>query len=46
MARLKTLEEIEHIFNVSRERICQIEVKAIRKLRHPDLNTVLKEYRH
>ncbi len=42
--RMKTLEEIGQIFDTTRERICQIEAKALRKLRHPDRNTVLKEY--
>ena len=32
---IKTLEEIGQIFSVTRERVRQIEAKAIRKLRHP-----------
>ena len=42
--RMKTLEEIRQIFDVTRERIRQIEAKALRKLRHPNRNGVLKEY--
>jgi RNA polymerase primary sigma factor len=42
--RMKTLEEIGQIFDVTRERIRQIEAKALRKLRHPNRNSVLKEY--
>lgn len=42
--RMKTLEEIGQIFQVTRERIRQIEAKALRKLRHPNRNSVLKEY--
>jgi RNA polymerase primary sigma factor len=39
-----TLEEVGREFNVTRERIRQIEAKALRKLRHPNRNSVLKEY--
>ena len=42
--RMKTREEIGQIFDVTRERIRQIEAKALRKLRHPNRNGVLKEY--
>ncbi len=39
-----TLEEVGLQFSVTRERIRQIEAKALRKLRHPNRNGVLKEY--
>ncbi len=42
--RMKTLEEIGQIFKATRERIRQIEAKALRKLRHPNRNSILKEY--
>lgn len=42
--KTKTLEEIGARFDVTRERIRQIEVKALRKLRHPSRNAVLREY--
>jgi len=40
--KAKTLEEVGQIFNVTRERIRQIEVKALRKLRHPSKSKQLK----
>ena len=40
----RTLEEVGKIFNVTRERIRQIEAKALRKLRHPSRSRKLKDY--
>ena len=40
----RTLEEVGKQFNVTRERIRQIEAKALRKLRHPSRSKKLKEY--
>ena len=42
--RTRTLEEVGKEFNVTRERIRQIEAKALRKLRHPSRSKRLKEY--
>ena len=39
-----TLEEIGNIFNITRERVRQIETKALRKLRHPSRANKLKCY--
>lgn len=40
----RTLEEVGKAFGVTRERVRQIEVKALRKLRHPRLGKLLKDY--
>ena len=42
--RQRTLEEVGHEFQVTRERIRQIEAKALRKLRHPSRSKKLKDY--
>jgi RNA polymerase primary sigma factor len=39
-----TLEEVGRVFNVTRERIRQIEAKALRKLRHPSRSRKLRDY--
>ena len=41
---MHTLEEVGEEFNVTRERIRQIEAKALRKLRHPSRSKVLKDF--
>jgi RNA polymerase primary sigma factor len=40
----RTLEEVGRVFNVTRERIRQIEAKALRKLKHPTRAKKLREY--
>ncbi len=42
--RSRTLEEVGREFKVTRERIRQIEAKALRKLRHPSRSRRLKDY--
>ena len=42
--RNRTLEEVGKEFNVTRERIRQIEAKALRKLRHPSRSKRLKDF--
>ena len=42
--RARTLEEVGKAFNVTRERISQIEAKALRKLRHPSRSRKLQDY--
>jgi RNA polymerase primary sigma factor len=41
---MRTLEEVGSVFNITRERIRQIEAKALRKLRHPSRSKRLKDY--
>ena len=42
--RPRTLEEVGKVFEITRERIRQIEAKALRKLRHPSRSKRLKDY--
>jgi len=42
--KTRTLEEVGKEFNVTRERIRQIEAKALRKLRHPSRSRKLKDF--
>ena len=42
--RQRTLEDVGKVFNITRERIRQIEAKALRKLRHPSRSKRLKDY--
>ena len=44
MAGARTLEEVGQIFHVTRERIRQIEAKALRKLKHPTRSRKLRDY--
>ena len=42
--KMRTLEDVDKVFNVTRERIRQIEAKALRKLRHPSRSKQLKDF--
>ena len=42
--RARTLEEVGQIFGVTRERIRQIEAKALRKLKHPSRSKKLRDF--
>ena len=42
--KMHTLEEVGDEFKVTRERIRQIEAKALRKLRHPSRSKILKDF--
>ena len=39
-----TLEEVSHQFSVTHERICQIEAKALRKLKHPSRSRKMRSF--
>jgi len=41
----RTLEEVGQVFAVTRERIRQIEAKALRKLRHPSRSSLVRAFR-
>ena len=42
--KVRTLEQVGKVFGVTRERIRQIEAKALRKLRHPSRSKQLKDF--
>ena len=42
--KMRTLEDVGKVFNVTRERIRQIEAKAIKKLRHPRRSKPLRDF--
>ena len=42
--KMRTLEDVGKVFNVTRERIRQIEAKALRKLRHPSRSETLRSF--
>ncbi len=42
--KMRTLEDVGKVFNVTRERIRQIEAKALRKLRHPSRSKPLRDF--
>ena len=44
--QMRTLEEVGQEFNITRERIRQIEAKALRKLRHPSRKAKVKDFYH